>query len=164
MLTHYLTLLAYTHISRGKMTTPSNTNTLPLPPYPNWLPITNARINIPRPSPKTPFDRTRSSDLGRDDMGYNPELPVGGAFDIGRLDGSSSMTMDNGSNNGSASSEFYHSGKNKGSLRFDRYWNTVRPTHVFLKSNVQKLSHYLRANIWKLKQNAHVTCTIPFVL
>jgi len=61
------------------------------------------------------------SDLGRDDMGYNPELPVGGAFDIGRLDGSSSMTMDNGGNNGSASSEFYHSGKNKGSLRFDRY-------------------------------------------
>ena len=60
-----------------------------------------------------------SADMGRDGMAYNPELPMGGAFDIGRLDGSTSL--DNGSSNGNASNEFYHSGKNKGSLRFDRY-------------------------------------------
>lgn len=60
-------------------------------------------------------------DMSPDDTSYNHDIPTGGAYDIGRLEDGSSTALDSGGTNGDLSSEFYHSGKNKGSLRFDRY-------------------------------------------
>ena len=46
---------------------------------------------------------------------------MGGAYDIGRLDGAGANAVDGANVNGGVPHEFYHTGKNKGTLRFDRY-------------------------------------------
>ena len=59
--------------------------------------------------------------MGPNDPNYGNEVSMGGAYDMGNLEDGSSMSPDCGGTNGDLSSEFYHSSKNKGSLRFDRY-------------------------------------------
>lgn len=57
-----------------------------------------------------------------DHIGINNDIAVGGAFDVAHLDGGGHVGLDGSGVNGSNGvHEFYHSGKNKGSLRFDRY-------------------------------------------